>query len=260
MRRAAGALRMAALLKRVGDRAAKRYSAEGSEGFHAVGKPTHRLDTPSKTNGTAQFGLDVYIPGMLTAVVARSPVFGGKVASFNADKAKAIPGVVNVVEVPSGVAVIAKGFWPAKLGREKFEITWDDGPALRISTVEMREKFSAMSKTPGAGGAKSWRSRLLRLAGAAKTITAEYEVPYLAHCMMEPLNTVVDLHEDHCEIWTGSQFQTGDRAAAAKVAGLQARAGDAAHHTSGRRFRPRESCERFRDRSDAKLRKSRKLR
>jgi isoquinoline 1-oxidoreductase subunit beta len=188
--------------------------------FTLVGKPMHRLDTPSKTNGTAQFGLDVYIPGMLTAVVARAPVFGGKVVSFNANKAKAIPGVVNVVQVPSGVAVIAKGFWPAKLGREKLEIIWNDGPGAAVSTVEMREKYSAISKTPGAV-ARKVGDPTAALAGAAKTITAEYEVPYLAHCMMEPLNTVVDLHEDRCEIWTGSQFQTGDRAAAAKVAGLK---------------------------------------
>jgi isoquinoline 1-oxidoreductase subunit beta len=188
--------------------------------FTLVGKPMHRLDTPSKTNGTAQFGLDVYIPGMLTAVVARAPVFGGKVVSFNADQAKAVPGVVNVVQVPSGVAVIAKAFWPAKLGREKLEISWDDGLGSSMSTVEMREKYSAMSKTPGAV-ARKVGDPAAALTGAAKTITAEYEVPYLAHCMMEPLNTVVDLHEDRCEIWTGTQFQTGDRAAAAKVAALK---------------------------------------
>jgi isoquinoline 1-oxidoreductase beta subunit len=188
--------------------------------FTLVGKPMHRLDTPSKTNGTAQFGLDVYIPGMLTAVVARAPIFGGKVVSFNADKSKAIPGVADVVQVPSGVAVIAKGFWPAKLGREKLEITWDDGPGAAISTVEMRENYSAMSKTPGLV-ARKVGDPAAALSGAAKTMTAEYEVPYLAHCMMEPLNTVVDLQEDRCEIWSGTQFQTGDRAAAAKVAGLK---------------------------------------
>jgi isoquinoline 1-oxidoreductase subunit beta len=188
--------------------------------FTLVGKPVHRLDTPSKTNGTAQFGLDVYVPGMLTAVVARAPVFGGKVVSFNADEAKEIPGVVNVVQVPSGVAVIAKGFWPAKLGREKLEITWDEGPGAALSTVALREQFSAMSKTPGAV-ARKVGDPAAALGSAAKTITAEYEVPYLAHCMMEPLNTVVDLRESSCEIWTGTQFQTGDRAAAAKVAGLK---------------------------------------
>ncbi len=188
--------------------------------FTIIGKPIHRLDTPPKTNGTAQFGLDVYIPGMLTAVVARPPVFGGKVSSFNAAKAKEIPGVVNVLEVPSGVAVIANGFWPAKLGREKLDIIWEEGPGAKISTVEMREQYAALSKTAGTL-AKKVGDPAGALAGAAKTITAEYEVPYLSHSMMEPLNTVVDLHEDHCEIWTGTQFQTGDRAAAAAAAGLK---------------------------------------
>src|SRR5580658_3969482 len=106
--------------------------------FRIIGKSTHRLDTPAKINGTAQFGIDVYIPGMLTAVVARSPIFGGKVSSFNADKARAVPGVVNVVQVPSGIAVAAKGFWPAKLGREKLEITWDNGPGASLSTTGLR--------------------------------------------------------------------------------------------------------------------------
>jgi len=188
--------------------------------FTIIGKSMRRLDTPSKTDGTAQFGLDVYIPGMLTAVVARSPVFGGKVSSFNGDKAKEIPGVVNVLEVPSGVAVIASGFWPAKLGREKLDIIWDEGPGASISTVGMREQFATMSKTPGTL-ARKVGDPATALAGAAKTITAEYEVPYLSHSMMEPLNVVVDLRDDHCEIWTGTQFQTGDRAAAAAVAGLK---------------------------------------
>ena len=188
--------------------------------FTIIGKPIRRLDTPSKTDGTAQFGLDVYIPGMLTAVVARSPVFGGKVSSFNGDKAKEIPGVVNVLEVPSGVAVIANGFWPAKLGREKLDIIWDEGPGAQISTVGMREQFATMSKTPGIV-ARKIGDPATALAGAAKTITAEYEVPYLSHSMMEPLNVVVDLRDDHCEIWTGTQFQSGDRNAAAAVAGLK---------------------------------------
>jgi isoquinoline 1-oxidoreductase beta subunit len=188
--------------------------------FTMIGRPVRRLDTPSKTNGTAQFGLDVYIPGMLTAVVQRAPVFGGKVVSFDATKAKAVPGVVDVVQVPSGVAVIAKGFWPAKLGREKLEIKWDEGPGAGISTVEMREQFAAMSHTPG-NVARKVGDPAAALAGAAKTVTAEYEVPYLAHAMMEPLNTVVDLREDHAEVWSGTQFQTGDRAAVAQVAGLK---------------------------------------
>ena len=188
--------------------------------FKLIGHPTRRLDTPSKVNGTAQFGLDVQIPGMMTAVVARAPVFGGKVVSFNADKAKAVTGVKNVVQVPSGVAVIASGFWPAKLGREKLEINWDDGPGATLSTTGMREQYASLSKTPGLV-ARKVGDPAKALAGAAKTITAEYEVPYLAHATMEPLNCVVDLRADRCEIWTGTQLQTVDRMTAASAAGLK---------------------------------------
>jgi isoquinoline 1-oxidoreductase beta subunit len=188
--------------------------------YKLVGKPTRRLDTPSKINGTAQFGLDVRIPDMSTALVARAPVFGGKVASFNPDKAKAVKGVRDVLQVPSGVAVIASGFWAAKLGRDKLEIAWDEGPNANVSTTTMREEYARLAKTPGTV-ARTVGDADTALSGAAKTIAAEYEVPYQAHAMMEPLNCVVDLREDRCEIWTGTQFQTVDRAAAAAVAGLK---------------------------------------
>jgi isoquinoline 1-oxidoreductase beta subunit len=188
--------------------------------FKIIGKPTRRLDTPAKLNGTAQFGIDVHLPGMMTAVVARAPVFGGKVISFNAEKAKAIAGVRDVLQVPSGVAVIANGFWPAKLGREALEIKWDDGPNADLSTESMRAQFAKLAQSPGMV-ARVVGDPVKALAGAAKTVTAEFEVPYLAHAMMEPLNCVVDLHSDHCEIWTGTQFQTVDRMAAAATAGLK---------------------------------------
>jgi isoquinoline 1-oxidoreductase subunit beta len=188
--------------------------------FKLIGKPTRRLDTPSKLDGSAQFGLDVTIPGMMTALVARAPVFGGKVIRFNADKAKSVPGVRNVVQVPSGVAVIANGFWPAKQGRDKLEINWDDGPNAGLSTAALREQFAKLAQSPGLVARKVGDASKA-LAGAAKTITAEYELPYLAHATMEPLNCVVDLRENSCEIWTGTQFQTVDRMAAAAVAGLK---------------------------------------
>jgi len=188
--------------------------------FKLIGKSTRRLDTPAKVNGSAQFGLDVQIPGMMTAVVARPPVFGGKVVSLNAEKAKAVAGVKDVLQVPSGVAVIATGFWPAKLGRERLEIKWDDGPGANLSTVGMREQYATLAKNPGLVANKVG-DPAKALAGAAKTITAEYEVPYLAHAMMEPLNCVVDLRADRCEIWTGTQMQTVDRMAAAAAAGLK---------------------------------------
>jgi len=187
--------------------------------FTQVGKPTLRLDTPSKINGTAEFGIDVHLPGMLTAVVARPPVFGGKVMKFDASEVLKIAGVKAVEQVPSGVAVIAEGFWPAKLGRDKLRVDWDLGPNANLSSEQMLREFAETAKKPGLI-ARKVGDPSAALGGAAKTITAEYDVPYLAHAMMEPLNCVVDLRADSCEIWTGTQFQTGDCAAAAKVAGL----------------------------------------
>ena len=187
--------------------------------FSLIGTPAHRLDTPSKINGTAQFGLDVQLPGMLFALVARPPVFGGKVTSFDASEALKIKGVRVVEQIPSGVAVIADRFWAAKLAREKLKISWDDGENATLSTSKMLQDFSKLSATPGAV-ARKVGDPASALASAAKTITAEYDVPYLAHAMMEPLNCVVDLRSDSCEIWTGTQFETVDRANAAKVPGL----------------------------------------
>jgi isoquinoline 1-oxidoreductase beta subunit len=188
--------------------------------FKVIGQSTKRLDTPEKTNGRALFGLDVRIPEMLVALIARPPVFGGKLVNFNADKAKAVPGVKDVVEVPSGVAVVATGFWPAKVGRDALEITWEDGPLATLSTENMRAQYASLSKRPEMVEKKQG-DPLRALPGAAKLISAEYEVPYLAHAPMEPLNCVVDLRSESCEIWTGTQFQTADRNAAAQVAGLK---------------------------------------
>jgi len=190
-----------------------------AKSFTLIGKPTRRLDTPTKTNGSAQFGLDVSLPGMLTAVVARPPVFGGKVAKFDASEALKVPGVKAVEQVESGVAVIAERFWPAKVGRDKLVVEWDLGPNAGLSTEQMTRDFAEQAKSPGVVAKKTGDPEGA-LKTAAKTITAEYDVPYLAHAMMEPLNCVVDLHADGCEIWTGTQFETVDRANAAQVAGL----------------------------------------
>jgi isoquinoline 1-oxidoreductase beta subunit len=187
--------------------------------FTLIGKPTRRLDTPPKTNGTAQFGLDVVVPGMKTALIARSPVFGGKLVSFDATETLQVPGVKAALQIPSGVAIIADRFWPAKLGRDKLKAKWDDGENANLSTAKMLSDFSAQSASPGSL-AKKVGDPQSALASAHKKITAEYDVPYLAHAMMEPLNCVVDLKDDSCEIWTGTQFETVDRANAAKVVGL----------------------------------------
>jgi isoquinoline 1-oxidoreductase beta subunit len=188
--------------------------------FKIIGKPTKRLDTPDKISGRAIFGLDMRVLGMLTALVARPPVFGAKVVSVNADKAKTVPGVQDVVQVPSGVAVIASGFWPAKKGRDALEIVWDEGEGATFSTSGMRDQYANLAKTPGAVAGKEGDSAVA-FPKAAKQVSAEYEVPYLSHATMETLNCLVDLRADSCEIWTGTQFQTVDRNAAARVAGLE---------------------------------------
>jgi isoquinoline 1-oxidoreductase beta subunit len=185
-----------------------------------LGTPLHRLDSPAKINGTAVFGIDVHVPGMLTAVIARPPVFGGRVKSFDAVKAKAVPGVHSVMIVDAGVAVIADGFWPAVKGREQLEIVWDEGEGARVSTPVMREEYARLAATPGLVARKEGDAPAV-LAKADKRFEVEYEVPYLAHATMEPLNCFVDLKNDSCLIRTGSQFQTVDRNAAARVAGLK---------------------------------------
>ncbi|MBI4831081.1 MAG: xanthine dehydrogenase family protein molybdopterin-binding subunit [Candidatus Lindowbacteria bacterium] len=188
--------------------------------YRLVGKPTKRLDTPDKTNGKALFGIDVNIPGMLIAVIARPPVFGGKVKSFDAEKAKAMPGVKDVVQIDSGVAVVAANFWAAITGRDALQISWDDGPNAGLSTAAIREQYASLAKTPGVVARKEGDTEQA-LQKATKKLSAKYEVPYLAHATMEPLNCTVDLRPDSCEIWTGTQFQTIDRNNAAQLAGLK---------------------------------------
>jgi isoquinoline 1-oxidoreductase beta subunit len=188
--------------------------------FKIIGKPTRRLDNPEKVNGKAIFGIDVMTPGVLTAVVARPPVFGGKVKNIQSEKAKAVPGVKAVVRIESGVAVVAKDFWSAKRGREALEIVWDEGPLATLSTARMREQYAQLAKTPGTV-ARIEGNPAQALTGAARQLHAEYEVPYLAHATMEPLNCLIDLRTNGCEIWVGTQSQTLDRNAAARILGLK---------------------------------------
>ncbi len=188
--------------------------------YKIIGTPVARLDTPAKVNGSALFGCDVNIPGALTALIARPPVFGGKVKSFNAAKAKAIPGVKDIIEVETGIAVIADTFPSAEKGREALEIAWDEGALATLTTAGIRQEYSRLAGSPGAIARKEGDPEKI-LKGTYKQIEAEYEVPYLAHATMEPLNCVVDLRADRCEIWTGTQSQTSDRNAAAGVSGLR---------------------------------------
>jgi isoquinoline 1-oxidoreductase beta subunit len=193
--------------------------------FRFIGKPMKRLDARAKSSGRQQFGLDFKPEGgkLAVAVVAHPPVFGAKVAKVDASKARAIRGVLEVVEIPvdrggRGIAVIAEGYWPAKQGRDALEIQWDLSGVGKLDSAAQLAEFTELSKTPGAVAHQADTSKL---GTAAKKISAVYEFPYLAHAPMEPINCTVDLKEDSCTLWVGSQFQTGDQAAAAKTAGLK---------------------------------------
>ena len=188
--------------------------------FKIIGQPVKRLDTPEKITGKAVFGFDVQFPGLLTAVVARPPVFGGKMKSFHSDKTRKVPGVKAIIPITSGVAIVAVGFWAATLGREALEIEWDEGPLSGLNTPALREEYAALARKPGLVAAARGNADEA-LEKASKRLEAEYEVPYLAHACMEPLNCTVDFRGDRCEIWTGTQMQTGDRNAAARILGLK---------------------------------------
>ncbi|HEU0152319.1 MAG TPA: xanthine dehydrogenase family protein molybdopterin-binding subunit [Arenimonas sp.] len=185
-----------------------------------IGKDTRRLDTPEKITGKAVFGMDVQFEGLKTAVVARAPVFGASVKSFNADAALAVAGVRKVVQVPSGVAVVADHFWAAKQGRDALQVDWDLGPNAGLDSDALRKQFGELAGTPGAVAAQAGDAAEA-LAAADKVVEAEYFVPYLAHAAMEPLNCTVRIDANGCEIWTGTQFQTGDQGAAAGILGIK---------------------------------------
>ncbi|ODP35499.1 xanthine dehydrogenase family protein molybdopterin-binding subunit [Pandoraea sp. ISTKB] len=191
--------------------------------FRLLGKPTRRLDAKAKSTGTPMYGMDFKLPNLKVAVVARPPVFGAKVKSFDAKAAKAIKGVRDVLEIPddrggTAVAVIADGYWQAKTGRDALKAEWDTSGVEHVDTTQQLAKFKEMAKTPGIVAIDTDVSKLK---GAPKTLVAEYSFPYLAHAPMEPLNCTVQLSDKGAEVWTGTQFQTVDQAAMARTLGLK---------------------------------------
>ncbi|WP_341704692.1 xanthine dehydrogenase family protein molybdopterin-binding subunit [Ferrovibrio sp.] len=188
--------------------------------FQYIGKKVARLDAVAKSTGKAQYALDVRLPGMATALVQRAPLFGGKVKNFDAAAAKAVPGVLDVVQISNGVAVVAKNFWAAKLGREALQVEWDDSAAEKRGSEQIMAEYKELARQPGLPARKDGDVDAA-FAGAAKIIEATYDFPYLAHAPMEPLDCVVKLDGDGCEIWAGDQFQTIDQMNAARVLGLK---------------------------------------
>lgn len=184
-----------------------------------IGNATKRLDAKAKSNGEARFGMDVHFPNMLIAVVAHAPVFGGTVKSFDATAAKAVKGVKAVVQIPTGVAVIAEHFWAAKQGRDKLKIEWIDGPGENIDSSTQFAEYRKLTATKGASAAQAGNTADA-LSKATKKIAAEYIFPYLAHATMEPQNCTVKITGNACEIWTGTQMPGIDQNNAAKILGF----------------------------------------
>jgi isoquinoline 1-oxidoreductase subunit beta len=189
--------------------------------FRLIGREgaIKRLDVPEKTNGRAQFGIDNYAPGMLTVVVARPPRFGGKVVSFDAAAARAIPGVVDIKQLPSGIAVYAESTWPALKAREALRVTWDDGAAEMRGSEQLIEQYRAIARGPGIAAAARGDAEAA-LAKAGVVIEAEFVFPYLAHAPMEPLDGFLQWDGERARARFGCQLQTGDHNMIAAVLGL----------------------------------------
>jgi isoquinoline 1-oxidoreductase subunit beta len=196
-----------------------KVSLKDPKDFHLIGHSLARVDIPQKVNGSAVYGLDVKQPNMLIARVLRCPVFGGKVAAFNGDAAKSVPGVHEVTEISTGVAVIADSYWAATQGLQALDVKWDEGPNAELSSEEIRKHFMNAAAKPGAV-ARDDGHAVEVIAGATKRIEAIYEVPYLAHATMEPQNCTAHVHADGCDVWVSTQSQTTAMEAAVKATGL----------------------------------------
>ena len=188
--------------------------------FRLIGKRVQRKDSVDKTNGHARFTQDVQLPGMLVAVVAHPPRFGATVKSFDAGRARAVKGVVDVVQIPQGVAVLASDTWSAKKGRDALSVNWDESHAFTLGSDEIFARYRELAKTPGLVAHQSGNPDQA-FGKASQVVRASYDFPYLAHAPMEPLNCVIRLGSDGCEVWNGEQMHTGDQVALAGFFGFK---------------------------------------
>src|SRR5712675_839003 len=187
--------------------------------FKLIGTPAKRLDLPAKVNGTAVYGIDVRPPGVKIATLAQSPVFGGRVKSVDDAAAKAIKGVRQIVRLEDAVAVVADHMGAANKGVSALQITWDEGQYAKLTTAAIAHELEAATRNPGAV-AQNIGDADQAMASAATKVEATYEVPFLAHATMEPMNCTAHVRKDDCEIWVGNQALGRAQAVAAKAAGL----------------------------------------
>jgi len=189
--------------------------------FTIIGKRTKRLDTPAKINGTAEFGIDVKLPGMLYASLEQCPVIGGTVKSFDATKAKAMPGIVDVVQIPDGVAVVADTWWHARKGREGLSVVWDEGAGAQLNSAAMAAGISAAAGTGKVIPINAKGDAAGAMKGAAKVVKAEYSLPLLAHSPLEPMNFTASYAGGKCLLVGPTQFQQGAQGATAAALGIK---------------------------------------
>jgi isoquinoline 1-oxidoreductase beta subunit len=197
---------------------AKDVPLKDPESFGLIGKPLKRVDTPDKVNGKAVYGIDAILPDMKFATLKACPVFGGKVARVDDSAARKVPGVQKVIVLDDLVAVVGDHMWAAKKGIEALVVDWDEGPNARLSSKDIWDNLRAASEKDGAV-AKS-RGDIAKGLATGDKFEASYELPFLAHATMEPVNATVHLKPDSCEIWTGTQVMTRVQSEAAKAAGL----------------------------------------
>jgi len=189
------------------------------EEFKLIGTPAKRLDAPSKVDGTAIFGIDARLPGLKIATLAQSPVFGGRLKSVDDTAAKAVKGVRQIVRLDDAVAVVADHMWAARKGLVALIIQWDDGPHATLSTEDIARDLEKGTLDAGAV-AQNVGDVANAMTGAVTKVDANYQVPFLAHAAMEPMNCTVDVRKDGCEIWVGSQVIARAQATAAETTGL----------------------------------------
>ncbi len=190
------------------------------EQFVFIGKQKVSRKDTGKNNGTAIFTQDIKLPGMLTAMVLHAPKFGAKVKTVDATQAKASPGVVDVVTIPTGVAVLAKDYWSAKKGRDLLSVTWDESQAFTKSSGQIMTEYKTLSQKEGLS-ARNEGDAVSALKQADSVIDNTYEFPFLSHSPMEPMNCVAQVSDQGCEIWNGEQFQTVDQMNIAQLLGLK---------------------------------------
>src|SRR6266446_9657902 len=189
------------------------------EDFRLIGTPAKRLDTPAKVNGTAVYGIDVRPPGVKIATLAQSPVFGGRVKGVDDAAAKAVKGVRQILRLDDAIAVVADHMRAAKKGLAALKIEWDDGQHAKLATEEIARRLEQATLGSGAV-AQNIGDADKAMASAATKVEASYQVPFLAHATMEPMNCTVHFRKDECEIWIGNQAVARVQAMAAKEAGL----------------------------------------